>query len=172
MRPVRHSFPLMVLFSSNDFFPPLSSHCTPSKILANGCKGPNSDSPFHGFKISPVSFIAIIPWGSRFLLLANLSKWLWYFLTTLVSALCSTLVAVEFPFLYKEAQGERQEHLTKAASRYCVSLSGEEASLVWAVPCGWATGRDPASLYSGECENSLSWVGSGGCLTLYIIFRI
>lgn len=119
--------------------------------------------------VAKAPILILLSMGSRFLLspslplhLEVLGSFYWKIspsscVTTLVSALCSTLVAVEVPFLYKEAQGERQQHLTKAASRYCVSLSGEEASLVWAVACGWVTGRDSASLYSGECEKSLSW---------------
>ena len=64
---------------------------------------------------SPVSYIAFSheALGSFYWQIPQSS--LWYFLTTLVSALFSTLVMVDFPLLYKEAQGEHQpEYLTKA----------------------------------------------------------
>lgn len=60
---------------------------------------------------------------------------LWYFLTSLASALFSALVMVDFPLLYEDAQGGHQpQYLTKAISKYTGPLSGEELNLV----CGEA----------------------------------
>lgn len=136
MRPGKGNFPLMILFSSQDSSLS-SSHNSPSKILA--CKGPNCDSLCHGFTVSPVSYVAINheALGSFYWKITQSS--LWYFLTTLVSALCSTLVTVDFPWLYKEAQGERQQqHLAKAVGRY---MSSRSLALWWRGKLGLGCGR-------------------------------
>lgn len=76
-------------------------------------------------KVSSISYIAIYheALGSFYWQIPQSS--LWYFLTTLVSALILTLVMVDFPLLYKEVQGKHlTQYLTKAMSRYrgCLCL--------------------------------------------------
>lgn len=171
MRPMRDSFPWMILFSSRASSLS-SSRCSPSKILA--CKGPNSDSPFHGFTVSPVSSIAINreTLGSFYWKIPQNS--LWYFLTILVSALCSIWVTMGFPLLYKEAQGERQkQHLAKAVSKY---ISAQSLTFWWRGKLGRGCGRihretgpEPGALspfMAVSVRIAFHQVGLGCCLDL------
>lgn len=104
-----------------------------SKILANGCKGPGSDSAIHGFKVSPVSYIAISSWVSRFLLLANPSKKPMVFPYVVFSSQFN-FGSCGFPLIVPIGWRWMPAPALGKGGQQVLCLSGEEASLVWGVP--------------------------------------